>query len=59
MVLPRTILVSMDPIAAGIEKAKQAHAELYIHGRDGQIRERQIFALAFAESQASLRIISE
>ncbi len=42
-------------IAAGIEKAKQAHAELYIHGRDGQIRERQSFALAFADG----RIISE
>ena len=32
-----------DAIAAGTKKAQQDHVELLIHGRDGQIRERNSF----------------
>jgi len=32
-----------EAIAAGTEKAKNVKAELIIHGRDGQIRERNSF----------------
>ncbi len=32
-----------EAIAAGTEKAKKDRVELFIHGRDGQIRERNSF----------------
>jgi len=32
-----------EAIAAGTQKAKQAKVELLIHGRDGQIRERNSY----------------
>ncbi|MBY4734009.1 DUF2188 domain-containing protein [Cupriavidus pauculus] len=32
-----------EAIAAGTEKAKNDKVELFIHGRDGQIRERNSF----------------
>ncbi|WP_454752141.1 DUF2188 domain-containing protein [Cupriavidus necator] len=32
-----------EAIAAGAERAKQTKVELFIHGRDGQIRERNSF----------------
>ncbi|MDQ0140074.1 DUF2188 domain-containing protein [Cupriavidus necator] len=32
-----------DAIAAGTEKARQLHAELLVHGRDGRIRMRNSF----------------
>lgn len=32
-----------EAIAAGTQKAKQDKVELFIHGRDGQIRERNSF----------------
>lgn len=32
-----------EAIAAGTERAKQDEVELLIHGRDGQIRERNTF----------------
>ncbi|MBP0620833.1 DUF2188 domain-containing protein [Cupriavidus consociatus] len=32
-----------EAIASGTERAREQHAELLIHGRDGQIRERNSF----------------
>ena len=32
-----------DAITAGTEQARQEQVELFIHGRDGQIRERNTF----------------
>ncbi|CAG2161004.1 DUF2188 domain-containing protein [Cupriavidus numazuensis] len=32
-----------DAIAAGTRRAKEKKVELFIHGRDGQIRERNTF----------------
>ncbi|CAG9178773.1 DUF2188 domain-containing protein [Cupriavidus pinatubonensis] len=41
---PRQLFDSQEQaIAAGTEKARHDQAELLIHGRDGQIRERNSF----------------
>lgn len=32
-----------EAITAGAERAREKHVELFIHGRDGQIRERNTF----------------
>ncbi|QYY33579.1 DUF2188 domain-containing protein (plasmid) [Cupriavidus pinatubonensis] len=32
-----------EAIAAGTQRAKAKHVELFIHGRDGRIRERNTF----------------
>ncbi|HBD37126.1 DUF2188 domain-containing protein (plasmid) [Cupriavidus pauculus] len=40
----RTMFATQEEaIAAGTERAKQDEVELLIHGRDGQIRERNTF----------------